>query len=142
LRGAVIAGRGDRFVLVLVGDPLIVGVVRVVVRDAAEIHRRIIRRQNRDEEAEWRTDNHETRATAGVPDATTVVVTAPYGDTVTGEVANDVTTTRVIVVMAETCVDVIPTRARVLETATRARATRRVSACSAGRERKRDSSGT
>src|SRR5665213_148459 len=67
-------GRVHDLVLSLAGLPAVVGVVCVVIRNAAEPHRRVIRRQHRYEDTNGRPDDNEAPALGAIPRAAVVVV--------------------------------------------------------------------
>src|ERR1700734_1336206 len=108
LCGAIVARGLHNFVLVLIRNPLVVRVVRVVVRDATEIDRVVVRRQYRHEQAERHSYDHESGSARGVPDTARIVVAATtHNEPVARQFANAVTARGVIVVVSEPRIHVI-----------------------------------
>src|SRR3569833_2545969 len=107
----VTRGRYD-FVLILRRNPSIVGVIRIVVRSTPEPDRRVERRQHGNVDTTGRAHDNEARTAMGIPDATRVVAPTPHSEAVSGQQANHVSASWVVVVMAIAAGRAGPARAR------------------------------
>src|SRR5262249_43497308 len=102
-------------VLLAAVAPDIVRVIRVVVRHTSRPHCRVVRRQNRHKHADGCTNNYITTRAIRVPNTTRIPVAATRpgnDDALARQIAIINAARRVVMVVAETRIHVIPTRTR------------------------------
>src|SRR6185312_14495222 len=115
LRRVFITRWSDDYILALLGNPLIVGLVGVVIRHTAKPYGLVVERESRHKHTDRGADHDESRSALCVPDAARVIVAASDDEPLPRDIVEVVAPGGIVPVHPEAAIVMIEARPRAFE---------------------------